>query len=87
VGLERRPLSLVSALEEVLAKKKVAVPVKKTEITALGIRPADHYMSLSIRNNWHKLRRQAALGLRPRSLSSLLEQPEFVKSSLFVKML
>jgi hypothetical protein len=40
VGLERGPLSLVSTTEE-LRDKKVAAPVYKTEITALGIRHAD----------------------------------------------
>jgi hypothetical protein len=41
VGLERGPLSLVSTTEELL-DRKVAAPVYKTEITALGIRRADH---------------------------------------------
>jgi hypothetical protein len=35
VGLERRPLSLVSTVEELLETKIVA-PVYKTEITALA---------------------------------------------------
>jgi hypothetical protein len=42
VGLERGALSLVSTIEELLEKKKVAAAVWKTEITAVGIRPADH---------------------------------------------
>jgi hypothetical protein len=41
VCLERGPLSLVSTTEELL-ERKVAAPVKKTEITAVGIRHADH---------------------------------------------
>jgi hypothetical protein len=41
VGLERGPLSLVSATEELL-DRKVAAPVYKTENTAVGIRHADH---------------------------------------------
>jgi hypothetical protein len=36
VGLERGPLSLVSTTEELLEKKKVAAPVYKPEITAIG---------------------------------------------------
>jgi hypothetical protein len=35
VGLERGPLSLVSATEE-LFERKVAAPIQKTEITAVG---------------------------------------------------
>jgi hypothetical protein len=49
VGLERGPLSLVSTIEEHL-KEKVAVPVKKVEITALEIRHADH-VGLSMRKS------------------------------------
>jgi hypothetical protein len=41
VGLDRSPLSLVSTTEELL-DRKVAVPVQKTENTAVGIRHADH---------------------------------------------
>jgi hypothetical protein len=41
VGLERGPLSLVSTTEGLL-DSKVAAPVRKTEITAVGIRYADH---------------------------------------------
>jgi hypothetical protein len=41
VGLERGPLSLVSATEELL-DRKVPVPIQKTENTAVGIRHADH---------------------------------------------
>jgi hypothetical protein len=41
VGLERGPLSLVSTTEELL-ERKVADPVYKIEITAIGIRCADH---------------------------------------------
>jgi hypothetical protein len=41
VGPERGPLSLVSTTEELL-KEKVAAPVYKTEIAAVGIRLTDH---------------------------------------------
>jgi hypothetical protein len=41
VGLVRGPLSLVITTEELL-ERKVAAPVKETEITAVGIRRADH---------------------------------------------
>jgi hypothetical protein len=40
VGLERSPLSLVISTEELL--DRAAVPVYKTENTALGIRHSDH---------------------------------------------
>jgi hypothetical protein len=40
VRLEPGPLSLVSTIEELL-ERKVAAPVKKTEITAVEIRSAD----------------------------------------------
>jgi methyl coenzyme M reductase subunit C-like uncharacterized protein (methanogenesis marker protein 7) len=46
VSLERGPLSLVSTIEELLGKI-VAAPVKKTEITAVAIRYADH-VALSV---------------------------------------
>jgi hypothetical protein len=59
VGLERGPLSLVSATEELLDRKVVA-PVYKTENTAVGIRHAEHVAS-SIRKSWQSLRRQAAV--------------------------
>jgi hypothetical protein len=36
VGLERGPLSLVSAVEELLGRKKIAAPVYKAENTAVG---------------------------------------------------
>jgi hypothetical protein len=41
MGLERRPLGLVSTIEELL-DRKVAAPVYKTENTDVGIRHADH---------------------------------------------
>jgi hypothetical protein len=41
MGLERGPISLVSANEELL-DRKVAAPIQKTENTAVGIRHADH---------------------------------------------
>jgi hypothetical protein len=56
-------------------KENVAVPVSKTENTAVGISHADH-VAPSIRKSWLQLCRQAAVapsveltrGLRPRSL-------------------
>jgi hypothetical protein len=51
VGLERGPLSLVSTIEELLGRK-VAAPVQKSEITALGIRRADHETP-SVHKSWH----------------------------------
>jgi methyl coenzyme M reductase subunit C-like uncharacterized protein (methanogenesis marker protein 7) len=74
VGLERGPLSLVSTIEELLGRK-VAAAVKKSEITVVGFRHADH-MAPSISKSWNYLRRQAAVarsvwfarGLRPRNL-------------------
>jgi hypothetical protein len=59
VGLERGPLSLVSTIEELL-DRKVAVPVYKTDNTAVGIRLADH-VAPSILKSWQSLRRQAAV--------------------------
>jgi hypothetical protein len=59
VGLERGPLILVSATEELL-DRKVAAPVYKTENTAVGIRHADHVASF-IRKSWQSLRRQSAV--------------------------
>jgi hypothetical protein len=56
MGLERGPLSTI----EELLDRKVAVPVYKTENTALGISHADH-VALSIRKSWQSLRRQAAV--------------------------
>jgi hypothetical protein len=47
VGLERGPLSLVSTLKRYL-EEKVAAPVSKAEIMAVGIRRAD-YVAPSIR--------------------------------------
>jgi hypothetical protein len=47
VDLERGPLSLVRITEELL-ERKVAAPVKKPKLTALGIRRAD-YATHSIR--------------------------------------
>jgi hypothetical protein len=59
MGLERGPLNLVSTTEDLL-HRKVAVPVWKTENTAVGIRHADHVAS-SIRKKLASLRRQAAV--------------------------
>jgi hypothetical protein len=51
VGLERGPLSFVSAMRSYL-KEKVSALVYKTENTALGIRYADHVAHF-IRKSWH----------------------------------
>jgi hypothetical protein len=59
VGLERGALSLVSTPEELL-DRKVAVPVQKTENTAVWIRHADH-VAPPISNSWQSLRRQAVV--------------------------
>jgi hypothetical protein len=59
MGLEWGSLSLVSTTEELL-DRKVAAPVQKTEITAVGIRHADH-VAPSIRKSWQSFRRQAAV--------------------------
>jgi hypothetical protein len=42
VGLERGPLSLVRIIEELLEWKSSGSGSRKTEITAVGIRCADH---------------------------------------------
>jgi predicted methyltransferase len=39
VDLERGPLSLVSTIEELLERKKIAASVYETEITAVGDPP------------------------------------------------
>jgi hypothetical protein len=54
MGLERGPLSLVSTTEELLGRKSKGSCLE-TEITAVGIRHADH-LSPSICKSWHKLR-------------------------------
>jgi hypothetical protein len=61
VGLERGPLSLVSTIEELLEKKKVAAPVWKDENTAVGIRRADHVAPF-IRKSWHFADKRRSLG-------------------------
>jgi hypothetical protein len=53
------PLSLVSTTEELL-DRKVAVPVQKTENTAVGIRHADHVAPF-IPKSWQSFRRQEAV--------------------------
>jgi hypothetical protein len=58
VGLERDPLSLVSTTEELL-DRKVAVPIHKTENTAVG--SVTLTTAPSIRKSWQSLRRQAAV--------------------------
>jgi hypothetical protein len=51
VGLERGPLSLVSAIEELLERKSSG-PVEETDIMAVGFRIAD-YVTLCISKNLH----------------------------------
>jgi hypothetical protein len=51
VGLERGPLSPVSTIEELLGKKSSGSGLE-TEITAVGIRHADH-VTPSIHKSWH----------------------------------
>jgi hypothetical protein len=51
MGLERGPLSLVSTTEELLERKSSGSGLK-TEITAVGIRHADH-VAPSIRKSWY----------------------------------
>jgi hypothetical protein len=51
VGLERGPLSLVSAIEELLERKSSG-SVVKSEVKAVGIRRA-HRTTHSIHKSWH----------------------------------
>jgi hypothetical protein len=51
VGLERGPLSLVSTIEELLGRKSSGSGLEN-EITALGIRRADH-TTPSNHLSWH----------------------------------
>jgi hypothetical protein len=53
--LERDPLNLVSTTEELL-DRKVAAPVQKIKITAVGIRHVDH-VAPSIRKKFADKRR------------------------------
>jgi hypothetical protein len=46
VGLERSPFSLVSTIEELIERKSSGSSLE-TEITAVGIRRADHVTPLS----------------------------------------
>jgi hypothetical protein len=52
VGLERGPLSLVRITEELLEWKSSGSGSRKSRITAVGIRCADHATS-SIHKSWH----------------------------------
>jgi hypothetical protein len=75
VGLERGPLSLVSTIEELLEKKKVAAAVKKPEITAVGNPPrwpSDTTLSAKDGTNFDDKRQSLGRyssfgGLNPRS--------------------
>jgi hypothetical protein len=59
-GLERGPLSLVRIIEELLEWKSSGSGLRKPNLTAGGIRSADHETP-SIRKSWHYLRRHAAV--------------------------
>jgi hypothetical protein len=52
VGLERGPLSLVSIIEELLEWKSSGSVSRKSGLTAVGIRYADH-ATLSARKSGH----------------------------------
>jgi hypothetical protein len=52
VGLERGPLSLVSITVELLQWKSSGSGYRKSRLTAVGIRCADH-ATPSIRKSWH----------------------------------
>jgi hypothetical protein len=60
VGLERGPLSLVSITEELTEWKNSGSGSRKTRLTAVEIRCADH-ATRSLRKSWHRPRRQAAV--------------------------
>jgi hypothetical protein len=60
VGLEQGPLSLVSTTEELL-DRKVAAPVYKTDITAVGFRHADHKSWQFIADKRRSLSRYSSL--------------------------
>jgi hypothetical protein len=52
VGLERGPLSLVRIIEELLESKSSGSGLENRDLTALGIRCADH-ATPSILKSWH----------------------------------
>jgi hypothetical protein len=52
MGLERGPLSFMSITEELLEWKNSGSGYRKSRLTAVGIRWADHATS-SIRKSWH----------------------------------
>jgi hypothetical protein len=60
VGLERSPFSLVSITEELLEWKSSGSVSRKSRLTAVAMRCADHAIS-SIRKTWHWFRRQVAV--------------------------
>jgi hypothetical protein len=52
VGLERGPLSFVRITEELLELKSSSSGFRKSRLTAVGIRCADH-VTPSIHKSWH----------------------------------
>jgi hypothetical protein len=60
VGLERGSFSLVRLTEELLECKSSGSGSRKSRLTAVGIRCADH-VTPSIRKSWHLLRPPAAV--------------------------
>jgi hypothetical protein len=71
VGLERRPLSLVSTIDELLGRKSSGSG-EKTEITAVEIRRSAH-ATPSIRKR-HQIHRQTAVAI----VHSRTQATEFV---------
>jgi hypothetical protein len=62
VVLERDPLSLVRLTEELLEWKSSGFDCRKSRLTTIEIRCADH-ATPSICNDWHQLRRQSTVYL------------------------
>jgi hypothetical protein len=60
VGLERSPLSLVSAIEELLERKRSGSGLEIREYGRMGS-AALTTQHPSIRKSWHYVRRQAAV--------------------------
>jgi hypothetical protein len=84
VGLERGPLSLVSATEELL-DRKVAAPVSKTENTAVEILHADH-VAFSMRKKL-KITSPTSGGRSVGIVRSRTQTTEFIQSRTLDKSL